>query len=90
MKYFYIYLLIINLLAIFVTCYDKYCATKNMWRIKEKHLFLIAIFGGSPAMYITMRIIRHKTKHNSFMFGLPTIFLFQSIVYFYVVNNYVK
>jgi uncharacterized membrane protein YsdA (DUF1294 family) len=31
-------------------------------------------------MYVTMRLIRHKTKHVSFMVGIPVIFVLQVAV----------
>jgi uncharacterized membrane protein YsdA (DUF1294 family) len=65
---------------------DKYLAKHNMWRISEKALLVFAALGGGLAMYITMRIIRHKTRKNKFMFGIPAIILLEigmaSIIYF--------
>ena len=31
----------------------------------------LGALGGALPMYVTMRIIRHKTKHKKFMIGLP-------------------
>ena len=62
-----------SLLAVCLTVYDKYAAKRKKARIPEKILFLTALFGGSLAMYITMLVIRHKTKHKRFMIGLPLI-----------------
>jgi uncharacterized membrane protein YsdA (DUF1294 family) len=31
----------------------------------------IGLVGGALPMYITMKLIRHKTKHKKFMLGLP-------------------
>ena len=65
---------------------DKYLAKHNMWRISEKTLFIFAVLGGGVAMYTTMRIIRHKTRKNKFMFGIPAIILLEigiaAIIYF--------
>jgi uncharacterized membrane protein YsdA (DUF1294 family) len=60
--------------------YDKYAAKRKKARIPEKTLFLTALFGGSLAMYITMLVIRHKTKHKRFMVGLPVIALAQAVL----------
>lgn len=79
MKLIYLYLIIINLIAVVITSYDKHCAQKDKWRVKEKTLFLISAFGGSIGMYVTMRTIRHKTKHMSFMIGIPAIIIMQII-----------
>jgi uncharacterized membrane protein YsdA (DUF1294 family) len=74
----YIYVAIISLIAIVVTCYDKIAATKRpKHRTPEATLLFISMLGGSVAMYITMQIIRHKTKHMKFMIGIPVIILVQ-------------
>ena len=80
MKYFYLYLVLINLIAVIITCYDKHCAQTNKWRVPEKTLFAVAILGGSIGMYVTMRKIRHKTKHTSFMLGIPAIIITQIVI----------
>lgn len=81
--YCFYYLIIINLLAVIVTVSDKRRAVSHRWRIPENTLLLIAALGGSPAMLITMRIIRHKTQHKKFMLGIPAILILQiAIAYF--------
>ena len=70
-----IYLLLINLLAAFITFYDKKMAQKGKMRIPEKNLFILSLLGGSLAMYLTMKVIRHKTQKKKFMIGIPVIFL---------------
>ena len=49
---------------------------------------LISALGGAPAMYLTMLIIRHKTRKPLFMIGIPLIFVLELAVLF-LVNNYV-
>lgn len=71
------YLLIINLLAIVITVADKIKAKKYKMRIPERQLFIVAGLGGAVSMFITMLIIRHKTRHKRFMIGLPIIFILQ-------------
>ncbi len=70
-----IYLVIISLLAIIVTTSDKYKATKGKRykRTPESSLLSIAFLGGSVAMFLTMLLIRHKTRKPKFMVGLPII-----------------
>ena len=74
-----IYILIINLLSVLSCIIDKRNSKRDRWRISEKNLLLMCVMGGSVAMYITMRIIRHKTRHNKFMIGIPLIFALQLI-----------
>jgi len=52
---------------------DKSKAKKHEWRISEKTLFTIAIFGGACGGVLGMYFFRHKTKHNSFAFGFPLL-----------------
>ena len=88
-KWLLLYLAAINVLSAVLTIADKYRARRGKWRIRESTLILAAVLGGSPAEYITMRLIRHKTRHKKFMIGLPAIFLIQAaaaalaVYYFY-------
>lgn len=72
----------INLLAILITIFDKQRAKKGKWRVAEKTLLWVASLGGSLAMFFTMLIIRHKTKHKKFMVGIPIIIFLQAIIIF--------
>ena len=60
-----------------LTVADKLCARQGRRRVPEKALFLWAALGGSAVMYLTMRLIRHKTRHRRFMWGLPCLFALQ-------------
>ena len=79
-----IYLILINLITVIVTIYDKLCAVKRRWRIKESTLLLLSALGGSISMYITMLLIRHKTRHKKFMLGIPLILIFQLLIAFLI------
>lgn len=68
-----IYLLLINAVGFGIMLYDKYLAKNNLWRIPEKTLFGIAVFGGSAGCLIGMYTARHKTRHKSFTIGIPVI-----------------
>ena len=76
---FIAYIAVISLCSIAVCVRDKRVSKKNdvRLRIPEKSLFIWSLLGGSLAMFITMRLIRHKTKHVSFMVGIPLIFILQ-------------
>ena len=73
-----VYLILINVFATIICIFDKLSARHGGRRISEKSLILISVLGGSIFMYFTMKIIRHKTKHNKFMIGLPLIILTQA------------
>ena len=81
MQPFELYLLILSAVAVVVTIVDKLAAKAKKRRIPEATLFLLALLGGSTAMYLTMLTIRHKTRHHRFMLGLPAIFLAQLALY---------
>ena len=71
------YIAVISLISVIVCVYDKKISKRNdvRLRIPEKSLFIWSAVGGGLAMYITMRLIRHKTKHVSFMVGIPVIII---------------
>lgn len=78
-EYIIIYICFINILAVYLTVSDKIKAKHGWWRVPEKILFIVGFLGGAPFEYITMRLIRHKTKHKTFMIGLPC-FMFLHIL----------
>lgn len=77
MKLILLYLVIINLSGAAAVFLDKRRARRGQWRIRERTLFLFAVLGGTPGVYLAMRACRHKTQHKRFMWGLPLIFLLQ-------------
>ena len=80
------YLILINLIAFFLMGIDKRKARTGAWRIPEKTLFLSSILGGSIGAIAGMQLFRHKTRHQSFVVGMPAILLVQillAIAYFY-------
>ncbi len=66
-----IYFVIVSLVSVVITVADKASAKKGGWRIPELTLMMLGLFGGALSMYVTMKTIRHKTKHKKFMIGLP-------------------
>ena len=83
-----IYLLFISLLSAAVCIYDKLSAKRNGRRISERSLIILCLLGGSVAMYTVMRIIRHKTRHNKFMMGIPIIIVFQVAILLTIAKFY--
>lgn len=79
-QYLIFYLFVINIIAVFVTVHDKLSAIRGRRRVREKTLFTISFLGGGTCMYITMLIIRHKTRHRSFMIGIPAIIIIESAI----------
>ena len=60
MKFLYIYLLVINVVAFCLYGLDKWKAKHNRWRISEATLILSAVIGGSLGAFCGMNLFRHK------------------------------
>ena len=86
MKILIIYLIVINIIAVVVTIHDKRAAKRGSWRVKERTLMLISALGGAPLMYLTMHIIRHKTRKPFFMIGIPLVFVLELVIVFLVLH----
>lgn len=76
------YLFVINALSAGTAIWDKRCARRDAWRVPEKTLFALCVLGGGPMMYVTMRLIHHKTLHRRFMWGIPLIVLIEAAAVF--------
>ena len=79
-KILLVYLLIINAIGFILMLADKIKAKKNLWRIPEATLFLVAAIGGSIGSLLGMYTFRHKTKHISFLLGMPLILAVQIVI----------
>ena len=84
-KLFFVYIFSISLITVVLTIYDKSAAKRGAFRISEATLMLCALFGGAVAEFITMLLIRHKTRHIKFMLGLPLIITLHIIILFGVI-----
>lgn len=54
---------------------DKAFARKKQWRTPEAWFFYLALAGGSLGVWLGMRLFRHKTKHKTFVYGIPALFV---------------
>ena len=73
MDFILIYLVVINIIGFFIMGVDKAKAKAKAWRISEKTLLGVAVFGGSAGVWLGMYTFRHKTKHWYFKYGVPLI-----------------
>lgn len=71
------YLIIINGISVLSVVVDKLFAVQRNRRIPEALFFFLSLLGGTVGVYLTMCLIRHKTRKKQFMLGLPLLFLFQ-------------
>ena len=74
------YFIAINLIGFALMGIDKYKARKRAFRIPEATLFTIAVIGGSIGSILGMYAFRHKTRHRSFVYGMPLILIIQIIL----------
>ena len=79
MQALFIYLVLINAVSFLLMLVDKLKAKKNLWRIPEKTLFLVAALGGSVGSLLGMYLVRHKTQHLTFTLGMPLILALQVV-----------
>ncbi|HOU33020.1 MAG TPA: DUF1294 domain-containing protein [Synergistaceae bacterium] len=70
-------LLLLNVGAVLVMGWDKFQAQRQGRRVPERTLFLLALGGGSVGCLAGMYGFRHKTRHASFVWGMPLILLAQ-------------
>lgn len=78
---------IINLIGLMVMKIDKERARKHQYRISEKTLWLIAVFGGAVGTTAGMQFFRHKTKHQSFRIGFPLLAAAEVILLVYIYST---
>lgn len=90
LKYFIIYLIVINLIAFLTMYIDKRKARYGKWRIPEQTLFILALIGGSIGSIAGMYTFRHKTKKLRFSIGFPVILIMQIILIFMIYNDFIK
>ena len=90
MRYFIIYIVIINIIAFLAMYIDKRKAKYGKWRIPEQSLFILALIGGSIGAIIGMYTFRHKTKKLRFSVGFPAILVLQIILIISLWNDFIR
>lgn len=82
-----LYLVVLNLYGLAIMGIDKRKAEKSRYRIPEKIFFIIALLGGGAGIYAGMKLFHHKTLHNKFRYGIPTILLANIICIVYLLMH---
>lgn len=90
LKYFIIYLILINIIAFLTMFLDKRKAKYGKWRIPEQTLLILALIGGSIGSIIGMYTFRHKTKKLRFSIGFPVILILQIILLISIWNDFIR
>ena len=75
-----IYVTVMSLITFIAFGIDKQKARKKRWRIRERTLFLLAVFGGGPGAFLGMKVFHHKTRHKKFSVGIPVIMTIQILL----------
>ena len=84
-KIILIYLAAVNFAAFIVYGWDKRLAVKERYRIGEKTLILLALFGGSIGSLAAMHLFHHKTRKKKFAWGVPAILALQAALCIYLI-----
>lgn len=76
-------LILLNIVSFIIMGIDKYKSSHNKWRISERTFFAMALLGGSVGVLCGMYFFHHKTRHKSFIYGIPIILLIQLSAAYY-------
>lgn len=81
----FLYLAFINGIAFISFGLDKFKASGNFHRIRERTLWILSAMGGSMGALLAMHLFRHKTKKHSFQAVLFLILFLQIALLFFLV-----
>ena len=76
------YLIIINIISIFIYGIDKLLAHKRKYRISEFILLSFGFIGGIIGSYIGMYLFKHKTRKIKFKIYLSIYFVIWILLIF--------
>ena len=83
--FFWIYVLIINVVSFAVYGIDKQKAVEGRWRIPEFTLLLTGFIGGAIGSFAGMKFFRHKTKKLKFRILVPVFMVLNLAVILFVI-----
>ncbi|MCZ8515722.1 DUF1294 domain-containing protein [Paenibacillus filicis] len=84
MKLWILYLVGMNLFTFALMGYDKGRARRKERRVPEKRLFGYSALGGALGAWLGMWVWRHKTKHPSFVIGIPGLLVLNGVMAYFV------
>ena len=80
------YFLVINVIAFCMFGRDKSKAKKQKYRISEKKLLRLCLFGGAIGGFIGMLCFNHKTQKKRFYILIPIIFVLQIVLESFIIG----
>ena len=83
LKYFIIYIVVINVITFLAMGIDKWKAKRGSWRIQEATLFTLVLFGGGVGGILGMSVFHHKTKKAKFQIFFPLILILEVAFFIY-------
>lgn len=84
-----IYLIVVNIFTFFLMKIDKKRSRRNEYRISEMTFFMLSILLGSFGTYAGMIMFRHKTKHISFVIGVPLFIVLNLISIGFIIYKFI-
>ena len=70
---FFTLVIVVNSIGFNLMYKDKMSATEGKWRVKERDLFLVAVFFGAISIYASMHAFKHKLRKYYFKYGIPVL-----------------
>ncbi len=80
-----IYLVLINVMSMFMFAIDKLRSKKRKWRISEFALLVSAGLGGALGAWISMNLFHHKTRHTKFRIMVPLFLVLWTCICVYLI-----
>ena len=71
---------VLNAVSFAAFAWDKRCAIRQSWRVPERTLLTLALFGGSIGAICGQLLLRHKTRKEPFRTTLRLIVGLQTVV----------
>ncbi|TLS51293.1 DUF1294 domain-containing protein [Paenibacillus antri] len=87
MNYVWIYLALVNVIGFFLMKHDKEQSRRSRWRVSERRLFTYAAVGGALGVWAGMLAFRHKTKHMSFVLGVPALAVVNAVCLYLILTR---
>lgn len=78
------YILGVNIITFILMGIDKRKAIKQQYRIPERTFWLLSLIGGAVGSLVGMNLFRHKTKHPTFVIGMPALIIAHLILLIYL------